>query len=75
LILRFINSPTDLVTSHKAAVEGFLGQALVKTDKATPHSEAATKFHQALQKDTGFGHYSFSWALKRSQISKNLFSF
>jgi type II restriction enzyme len=47
---KFINSPSDLITSHKATVEGFLKQALAKTEKATPYSEAATKFHQALQK-------------------------
>lgn len=47
---RFINSPNDLITSHAATVEGFLKQALAKTEKATPYSEAATRFHQALQR-------------------------
>ncbi len=47
---RFINSPNDLITSHAATVEGFLKQALAKTDKATPYSEAATRFHEALQR-------------------------
>ncbi len=47
---KFITNANDLVTSHKAIVEGFLKQALAKTQKATPYSEAATKFHQALQK-------------------------
>lgn len=47
---KFINSASDLVTSHRATVEGFLLQALAKTSKATPYSEAAAKFHQALQK-------------------------
>ena len=49
-MLNFISQPSDLLTSHKATVEGFLEQALAKTEKATPYSEAATKFHQALQR-------------------------
>ena len=47
---KFITSASDLITSHKATVEGFLKQALAKTEKATPYSEAATLFHQALQR-------------------------
>lgn len=47
---KHIEKASDLITSHKATVEGFLKQALTKTQKATPYSEAATKFHQALQK-------------------------
>jgi hypothetical protein len=49
-MLRFINSPDDLITSHTATVEGFLKQALAKTEKATPYSEAAMRFHEALQR-------------------------
>lgn len=47
---RFINSPDNLITSHAATVEGFLKQALAKTDKATPYSEKAARFHEALQR-------------------------
>ncbi len=49
-VVRHINNARDLETSHSSTVEGFLKQALAKTQKATPYSEAATKFHQALQK-------------------------
>jgi hypothetical protein len=47
---KLIRSAADLITSHKATVEGFLKQALAKTEKATPYSEAATKFYEALQR-------------------------
>ncbi len=47
---KFINSADDLITSHASTVEGFLKQALTKTGKATPYSEAASRLHEVLQR-------------------------
>lgn len=44
-----IKSSANLITSHRATVEGFLSQALAKNAKAAPFIEAAHKFWMALQ--------------------------
>ena len=38
---KFVKSARDLVTSHEATRQGFLGQALAKTEKATLYVEEA----------------------------------
>lgn len=45
-----IRSASDLVTSHRAVCEGFLSQALPKTEKATPYVQEATKLYKVLLK-------------------------
>jgi type II restriction enzyme len=49
MVPKHINRASDLVTSHQAVCSGFLGQALTKTQKATPYVEAALSFWRALQ--------------------------
>jgi len=46
---RFIKEPQDLVTSHEAIRDGFLKQALAKTEKATPYVKEAQQLWIALQ--------------------------
>jgi type II restriction enzyme len=47
---KFIKRAADLVTSHQAVCEGFLSQALTKTQKAIPFIQDAVLFWRALQK-------------------------
>jgi type II restriction enzyme len=49
MLTAHISNPADLVTSHRATVEGFLSQALAKSTKAAPLVEATHKFWLALQ--------------------------
>ena len=49
MITKNIKTANDLVTSHKATVEGFLTQAIAKTTKAVPFVEEGHKFWLALQ--------------------------
>lgn len=42
--------PEDLQTKHEAIRNGFLEQALLKTEKATPHIERAKHFYRACTK-------------------------
>lgn len=46
---RYVLKADDLITSHKATVEGFLSQSLAKTGKASAFVEAASKFQDALE--------------------------
>lgn len=50
MIPRFIKSATDLQTEHRAICDGFLAQALQKTEKAEPFVKNAKAFYQALKK-------------------------
>lgn len=47
---RYINCPDDLITPRETTVAGFLAQALKKTEMATPYTEDAATFRQALQR-------------------------
>ncbi|HEY2951312.1 MAG TPA: AvaI/BsoBI family type II restriction endonuclease [Verrucomicrobiae bacterium] len=49
---KFIRNASDLETTHEAVREGFLAQALTKTQKATPHIENAIEFRSALERVT-----------------------
>lgn len=49
MITNNIKTAKDLITTHKATVEGFLSQALAKTSKAMPFVEQAHHFWIALQ--------------------------
>lgn len=44
-----IRSASDLVTSHRAVCEGFLSQALTKTEKATPFVQRAQQLWDVLK--------------------------
>ena len=46
---RFIANPSNLITSHRAVCDGFLAQALAKTQQATPYVEDALRFYAALK--------------------------
>ena len=50
MIPRFIKSATDLQTEHRAICDGFLAQALQKTEKAGLFVKNAKAFYQALKK-------------------------
>ena len=47
---KFIKSGADLQTKHRAICDGFLAQALQKTELATPFVEDAKIFYEALKK-------------------------
>ena len=47
---RLIQSPSDLVTSHRAVCDGFLAQAITKTERATRYVEEARKLHDVLMR-------------------------
>src|SRR3989344_3510430 len=47
---RFIKKAKDLQTSHRAICDGFLAQAVQKTEKARPYVEEARAFYEALKK-------------------------
>lgn len=47
---RFIKKARDLQTSHRAICDGFLAQALQKTEKARPYVKEAMAFYKALKK-------------------------
>ncbi|MBV9851674.1 MAG: hypothetical protein JO250_18550 [Armatimonadetes bacterium] len=49
-MLPHVRTAADLVTSHAAVRDGFLSQALAKTEKATPYVENAQLLWTALQK-------------------------
>lgn len=49
MVPKHISRALDLVTSHHAICNGFLNQALAKTQKATPYIEEALSFWHALQ--------------------------
>lgn len=49
MIPKFIKTATDLQTKHRAICDGFLTQALQKTEKAVPYVEEAKKFYEALK--------------------------
>lgn len=46
---KFIKTATDLQTKHRAICEGFLTQALQKTEKAEPFVEEAKSFYKKLK--------------------------
>ena len=46
----FIKTAADLQTKHRAICDGFLGQALQKTEKAEPFVQKAKTFYKALKK-------------------------
>lgn len=50
MIPKFIKKAEDLQTKHRAICDGFLAQALQKTEKAKPFVEEAKIFYQALKK-------------------------
>lgn len=47
---RFIKTASDLQTKHRAICDGFLAQALQKTQRAEPFVKNATLFYKALKK-------------------------
>lgn len=47
---KFIRSAGDLQTKHRAICDGFLAQAMQKTEKARPYVEEARVFYAALKK-------------------------
>src|SRR5438132_21845 len=47
---KFIRRAEELETTHEAVREGFLAQALTKTQKATPQIEEAIEFRSALER-------------------------
>jgi type II restriction enzyme len=47
---RFIKAVNDLVTSHDATCQGFLDQAKVKAERATPYVSAAVEFWAKLKR-------------------------
>ena len=51
-MMKFINNPDDLKTSHEAIKEGFLQQALLKNENASPYVARAKLFYNALDKVT-----------------------
>ncbi|MFH1893463.1 MAG: AvaI/BsoBI family type II restriction endonuclease [Candidatus Zixiibacteriota bacterium] len=58
MTLSSVRSSADLVTSHRAVCDGFLLQALTKTQKATPYTEKARDFFRilsAIQDISGIG--------------------
>lgn len=50
MIPKFIKSGADLQTKHRAICDGFLAQALQKTEKAKPFVEEAKTFYTMLKK-------------------------
>lgn len=50
MIPKFIKTASDLQTKHRAVCDGFLEQALQKTEKAEPFVEEAKEFYSALKK-------------------------
>lgn len=50
MIPKFIKIAGDLQTKHRAVCDGFLTQALQKTEKAEPFVEKAKTFYKALKK-------------------------
>ncbi len=50
MIPKFIKTAVDLQTKHRAICDGFLGQALQKTEKAEPFVKEARKFYEVLKK-------------------------
>lgn len=49
MIPKFIKNSTDLQTKHRAVCDGFLAQALQKTEKSEPYIDEANKFYTALK--------------------------
>ena len=52
MIPKFIKNSTDLQTKHRAVCDGFLAQALQKTEKSEPYIEEASKFYTDKAHDT-----------------------
>ncbi len=50
MIPKFIKTASDLQTKHRAICDGFLEQALQKTEKAEPFVKEAQDFYNALKK-------------------------
>jgi len=50
MLAKFIKQPEDLQTKHRAICDGFLVQALQKTEKARPFLEEAKTFYKALKR-------------------------
>lgn len=50
MIPKFIKTAADLQTKHRAICDGFLEQALQKTEKADPFVKEAQEFYTALKK-------------------------
>src|SRR3989338_3627307 len=50
MIPKFIKTASDLQTKHRAICDGFLAQALQKTERASPLIKEAKIFYNALQK-------------------------
>jgi type II restriction enzyme len=66
---KFIKTATDLQTKHRAICEGFLAQALQKTEKAEPFVEEAKSFYKKLK-----GTKSIEELLASSEYKKDLAS-
>lgn len=49
MVPKFIKNSVDLQTKHRAICNGFLAQALQKTEKATPYIKEAKIFYNALE--------------------------
>lgn len=50
MLPKYIKTAKDLQTKHSDIRDGFLKQALLKTDKAAPYVEQAKQFYEALNK-------------------------
>lgn len=55
MIPKFIKSAEDLQTEHRAICDGFLAQALQKTEEAQPFVEEAHIFYKSLKKAKSVG--------------------
>ena len=66
---RNITTADDLVTSHKATVDGFIKQAIEKNDRAQPYVQAASKLMEVLQ-----GAKDIETVVKDSSIQNALFT-
>ena len=60
MIPPWISSAKDLVTSRQATREGFLKQALIKTDRATPFVRDAERLLSVLDKAASYGDLAAS---------------
>ncbi len=50
MVPKYIKKASDLQTQHRAICDGFLSQAIKKTEIADPYVKSAKKFYEALQK-------------------------
>ena len=71
---KFIKTASDLQTKHRAICDGFLAQALHKTEKAGPFVKDAKTFYQALKKVKSIDELSASSKYKDELASACGFS-